>query len=432
MGVGIVITRVYIVKNIDCRKKRESKMVSALLTIIIALTLSYILGEISKKIGLPRIVGSLVTGILLTIGYVKQVVLIPENQDFLSLLADLGVILLFYYIGLEAKFEAFGKNVKRSVMISLFNSLIPFAMGFFVCHYLFGFDLVTTLVVSVALSVSSQAVAIDILDELNFLKSKIANMILFTVAVDDIIEMVLITGMLSFLHIAITKMTLSRLCIEVLIFVGIMLLIRFWILPWVLKFFEKEKSSTGRFTISLIVVLIIASLAEYFSVGYLIGALIAGIITKQTIYKDPKIANWKEHDVARSIHIIAFGFLIPLFFVWVGSNIDLSMVGEHVGFILIFTLIATVGTVLGTALAVYLTSGTFHEGLILGWGLNAKGDLELVIASLSLKASLIEPYIFSGIVMMSLLTTIISPIVFAHMIKRKMGVEPKVVVKRKA
>ena len=81
-------------------------------------------------------------------------------------------------------------------------------------------------------------------------------------------------------------------------------------------------------------------------------------------------------------------------------------------------LIATVGTVGGTILAVKLNHGSFKEGLLVGWGLNPKGDVELAIITLALNFSIITQTIFTSLVMMILVTTIISPIVFKYLVSK--------------
>jgi len=144
--------------------------------------------------------------------------------------------------------------------------------------------------------------------------------------------------------------------------------------------------------------------------------MVAGIIIRQSLFKEVPRPNWEEHELSKSVHIIAFGFLIPLFFVWIGLSTDVSLVWENAGLILLFLVIATVGTVGGSALAVVINGESWRQGWLLGWGLNPKGDMELIIASLALKAGIISAGIFTALIMMSLLTTIISPIVFERLV----------------
>ena len=390
-----------------------------LLTVLICLVLAYLLAELFRRFNLPRVVGQLSAGLVLGILTVSYALFTKEDLTILSFLADIGLILLFYYVGLETSINAFKKNIKRSLMVSLFNTLLPFFLGFVILRYAFGFDLLASLLIGVSLSVSAQSVSVDILEELNKLKSKLGNTIVSIGAVDDIVELILVTLLLSVFHFKISSLSLSRLLLDVFIFIIFIVVIKVWVLQYVLKFFDREHSSTSRFTGSIVIVLIIAILTEFLGFGLLIGAMIAGIIVRQTIYKEVSIPNWEEHDIARSTHIIAFGFLIPLFFVWVGLSVDLSLIAGNLLLIAVFIFIAFFGTIGGTIIAVMFSKGTLREGLVLGLGLNPKGDVELVIATLALKASIIIPAVFTALVIMSLSTTLISPIFFKRLVQKQ-------------
>jgi Kef-type K+ transport system membrane component KefB len=215
--------------------------------------------------------------------------------------------------------------------------------------------------------------------------------------------------------------TIIRLVFYIILFLFIIIVARLWIVPYTLKFFDLEKSSTARFTGSLIIVLLLAAISEFLAIGALIGALIAGIIVRQTIFKEKSIPNWEERDISKSLHIIAFGFLIPLFFIWVGINTDMSLIAQNYLLLIVLIAIAFAGTIGGTLIAILLSKGTLKEGLTLGWGLNPKGDVELVIITLALTAGIISYGVFTSIVFMSLSTTIVSPIMLRHYLKRKKG-----------
>ncbi len=386
--------------------------------ILICLGLAYFLAEVFRKIGLPRVVGQIIAGLLLGIGALRTTIFGQNNMDVLTFLANLGIVLLFYYVGLEMNLKAFVKNIRKSALISVFNTTAPLILGFFLMRHFFHLDNIASLVVGIALSVSSQAVSVDILDELKLLKSRLGNIIVSAGAVDDVIELTLITILLSAFHISLSKISVFALLVDIALFLFIILILRALIVPSALKFFDREKSSTARFTGALIILLSIASLAELLQIGSFIGALVAGMVIRQTIFKTKSIPNWEEEDIANSLHIIAFGFLIPLFFVWIGINTDITLISRNIWLILLLTAIATVGTVGGTALAYRAGKGSLKEGWIIGWGMNPKGDVELVIAALALNAAIITSSTFTALVMMSLLTTIISPIVFERLISK--------------
>ena len=392
-------------------------MISPFVMILVALLLAYTLSEILKRtLGIPRVVGQVGAGIILSITLFKTILFSQENTDILSFLANLGIILLFYYVGLETNFSVFRKNIKKSLSISLVNTTFPFIIGFVVMKYVFEFNTIVSLIIGVALSVSAQSISIGMLEELKLVKSKLGETIISAGAVDDLIELILVSILLSFFQITLSEISHLNLILGLVLFIITVAIARLWFIPYTLKFFDREKSSTARFTGSLLIVLLIASFSELFGMGFIIGAMIAGIVVRQTIYKDVHIPDWEEHDIARSIHIFAFGFLIPLFFVWVGLNTDMSTISANFFFVVILILIALLGTVGGTTIAILLNRGTWREGMMIGWGLTPKGDVELGIATLALKAGVITPAIFTALVVMALFTTLISPLVFKYFI----------------
>ncbi len=393
-------------------------MVQSLIVILISLVAAYILAELFHKLKIPRVVGQICAGLLLGIGIIRDYLFTAENLNALSFLANLGIILLFYYVGLEIDFKRFVGNVKRSMLISILNTFIPFIAGFLVVYYGFNLAILPSIIIGLTLSVSSQAVCVDILEELKLLKTKIGALLLSTGTIDDLMELVLITGLLSLIQLGRNKMALTNLFLDMLIFATIIIMARLWFIPLILKLFSKEHSSTARFTASMIIVLLIASLSEILGFGLIIGALLAGMIVRQTILKDTKLPDWQEHDIARSVHIVAFGFLIPLFFVWIGVSVDLPLVFVESWLILILTFIALIGTIIGTVLALWFTGGSLREGLVIGWGLSPKGDIELVISALALNAGIISKSIFTALIIMSMITTVISPIIFTWLSKK--------------
>lgn len=387
-------------------------MVEPILVILICLVSAYVFSQLFKLFGMPRVVGHITAGLIIGYFLIYFPIFTQSDKSILAFLANLGIILLFYYVGLETNFKTFAKNINRSCAVSLFNTLLPFISGFLIMRYVLGLDILPSLIIGVCLSVSAQSVSVDILEELKMLRSKLGSMIISIGAVDDVIELVMVTMILSAFHFMGDQFNMSQLSLDLVLFSCLIIIARLWLIPLALKVFEREKSSTSRFTASLIIVLFISSLSEFLGIGTLVGAMVAGIIVRQIIFKDLSMPNWEEHDIARSIHIISFGFLIPLFFVWIGMSTQVQLIPENIWLILLFFMIATLGTVLGTAFAIMLGKGKFSEGVIIGWGLNPKGDIELVIASLALGYGVITQQIFTSLVVMSLLTAIISPVVF--------------------
>lgn len=386
--------------------------------ILVILIAAFLCSRIARALKIPRVVGQIFAGMILGSGLFASM-FTESSLQVISFLSELGIILLFYYIGLETNFGTFSKNLRQSVLISLFNTSLPLIIGFVVMHFLFGFNLTTSIIIGIALSVSAQSISLDILEELKMVKSKIGSLIISAGAVDDIIELGLVTFILSFFDVTINNLDTFTFVRDAVIFLVIIIIARIWVIPTLLNLFNQEKTQSSHFMGSIIIVLLIALLSETLGIGSLIGAMIAGMIVRQTILKDPRFPDREEHEIAYSIHLIAFGLLIPIFFVQIGMSTDLTLLLQNSELILTMTFIAVSATVIGTAVAVRLGGQTWHEGFVLGWGLNPKGDVELVIASLALKAGIISNIVFTSLVSMAVITTIISPVVFRRMALRK-------------
>ncbi|MBI2666013.1 cation:proton antiporter, partial [Candidatus Woesearchaeota archaeon] len=112
-------------------------------------------------------------------------------------------------------------------------------------------------------------------------------------------------------------------------------------------------------------------------------------------------------------------FLIPLFFVWTGLNVNLAIIPKQLGLIGLLIAIAILGTLAGTIAAIWLMTRKIKEGFLVGWGLSSKGDIELVLAAVALKTGVITQNLFTALVIMSLATMIISPLFLKYSVGKK-------------
>lgn len=394
-------------------------MANALLATLIALVLAYLLSALFKHFSLPRVIGQIMAGIILGIPIAKSIFFTEEISSAFSFITNIGIILLFFFVGLEISPTQFKKNFKETSLIAVFNTLLPLVIGFFISKYLFGFNNITSLIIGISLSVSSQAISLDILEEIKLLKSRIGNLIITSGTVDDVFELLLISLLLVAFHTTtLGQASFQKLMIDIIGFVLIIIMIRLLLIPFALRTFEKEKSQATLFMGALIIVLFMAYISELFGVGSLIGALIAGILVRQTLITGEDRKPWRKNELSHSIHIISFGFLIPIFFVNVGLSVDLSTLSSNLFLVFVLIIVSILGTLVGTIMGVLFSKGTLTEGLIVGWGVIPKGDTELVIATLALNKGLINVEIFTAIITVAIFSTFLAPIVFRILIKR--------------
>ena len=394
-------------------------MVNALLTTLIALVLAYLISEIFRRFGLPRVIGQILAGVVLGFPIIKGLLFTNEILSIFNFITSIGVILLFFFVGLEINIKQFKRNFKETSLIAVFNTIIPLILGFMAGKFLFNLNNITSLIIGISLSVSSQAISLDILEELKLLKSRIGSLILASGAVDDVFELLLISSILVVFHSTVLgQLSVQKLIFDIIGFVLIVILFRISWIPLTLRIFEKEKSKSTLFMGALIIVLLMAYIAELFGIGSLIGALIAGILVRQTLLSGEDRKPWRKSEISHSIHIISFGFLIPLFFVNVGLNTSFGTLSSNISLVIVLVLISIIGTLAGTVIGVLLSKGTLTEGLIVGWGVIPKGDTEIVIATLALNNGLISVDIFTAIITVALVSTFLAPIIFKILIKR--------------
>ena len=379
--------------------------------LLIVLALAYLLGEACKHLKIPRAVGQVLAGLIIGTPLLRAMFLNGESLSIFSFMADIGIILLFFFVGLEISIGQFRKHFKESSLISLFNTSIPFLAGIGFGLYS-GLNFVQSTILGISLSVSSQAVAIDFLEEFNLLKSRIGQLVIAAGAVDDIFELILITAVLTFVSASITQSNILFLIAGVFGFILATFLILKFLLKPLLAFFEEENNQSNLFAGAIIIMLFVAVVSNFFGIESIIGALFAGMLLRHIMLKGAKKEVWREHFLAHTVHVVSFGLFVPVFFVMVGVEADIHAILGNLPFGIAITLIALLGTLIGTMLGVKLSKGSWKEGFVVGWGLNAKGDTEIVIATLALSAGVITKDLYSAIIFMAVATTIISPILF--------------------
>lgn len=391
--------------------------ISILLVVLLVLLLAYLFSVGVRGLGMPRVIGQMMAGFLLGLPFIRPLIFTQVNEPVFSFLADMGIILLFFFSGLEVNLRSFRRNAAESVAISICNTTIPLAAGYLFSAYVLNYTPIVSLLIGIALAVSSQAIALDILDERHMLKSKLGTLVVSAASIDDLFELLLVSILLVLFNVTIEQTSMMWFIIHIILFLFIIILFKMWFVPLMLHVFEREGSRSYLFMGAFILVLLMAWLSDVLGVGSLIGAFIAGVLVRHTLLTGSKRRYWEEHEISRSVHTISFGFLIPLFFVWIGVNTQIVEVIKQSYIIIPLLLIDIGGTLLGSALGVRLSKGTWKDGYSVGWGVIPKGDTELVIASLALEKGLIDIQLFSVIVMVAFLATIIGSIMFKYCLR---------------
>lgn len=384
------------------------------LTILVSFSLAIFLGKAAKALGVPRAVGYLFAGILLANPLVRPLLFDSGITGSFESLASIGVLLLFFFAGLKISFSQFSRNLKESLSISILNTVLP-SLAVLAFGLAIGLPWQTALILGLILSVSAQAIIVDILDELGLLKERLGVLIVNAGSVDDIVELIFMGMVLALVGVGGVG-DLPGLVINLGLFAAVLLAVKLVVIPTFFRFFGAGNSEESLFGASLLVALLMAVLSNLLGLGALIGALIAGILVRHFLSIESR-KPWEEHRISGDIHLIGFGFLVPLFFVWVGFNTDLQLAASEPFMVTMLFLLSFVLGAAGTYLGVRLNKGSRYEGFIVALGLSTKGDAELAVSLVALQAGFISQQLFSIIVIIALISSVLPPIIFRHFIR---------------
>ncbi len=381
------------------------------MTIILATT--FIFQELFKKFNFPVVVGQILVGILLGIPLLKGIIFTSVTTNTIEFLSKLGILFLLFLVGLEIDIKKLKKTAKDSLLIGISAAIVPFIFGFLFLRFL-GYDFLSSLIFGGALCVTAEATKAKVLLDLKKLNTKLGAIMIGAGAVDDIFE-VFFLSIVTILAFGKGVEELVFFPFEIIIF-GVISFFFFYLLKKIVKYTEKKESVVEFFTVIIIFLFLIASLSEILRIGYLIGALVAGFLF-QISTRDLK-SKKKEKEIVEVTKIITLGFIIPFFFTNVGLNFNYSNVASNALLIIGTIVIGFLGKIIGTLVVKPFSNLNLKQLYLIGWAMNSRGAVELVIALMAKEFNLISSELFSALVVMTMVTTLSFPFILQRQIKR--------------
>lgn len=372
-----------------------------LLTVAVIILSTKFLGGLSEKVQMPQVVGALLAGVILgpsVLGFVSE-------SDFLAKTAEIGVILLMFMAGLDTDIKEIKDNCVSYVVIAMMGVITPL-IGGFVCYYYYfhvdasNFDEVLRAVfMGVILTATSVSITVEALREMGKLGGKVGSAILGAAVLDDIIGIIILTIVSSMKDPSIS-------IVSILIKIGLYIIVM-GVLAVILQASKPtldEVQDTRRISIYVFaIVLIIAFITEeYFGIADITGAYLIGLFCSTYDIK---------HDIARKMAVPSYLFFSPIFFASIGIKTELSgMTKSMMIFSLLILVIAVVSKIIGCGLGAklcrYSNTDAFHVGI----GMVSRGEVALIVAQKGYNMGLLNGQLFSPVVLVVIVTTIITPI----------------------
>ncbi|WP_201741484.1 cation:proton antiporter [Sinomicrobium soli] len=374
-----------------------------LLNLLLVLLFAWLGGAAATRMGYPSILGELVAGIIFGPAWLG--ILAPSETT--AILAEMGVLLMMLYIGMEIDFRDLGKASKAGLLAAIGGFVVPFGLGYFVMIR-FGSSPMGALFVAIAVGVTSLATKSRILVDLKLLNTRIAHVLMAGALISDTVALIIFAGIISFAdagNIAFTEILLVT--GKALGFFLVAGLIGMYVLPFLGRQLEKSglANRTLYFTIMLVIAIGFSELAELAGLHSILGAFIAGLFLRDSIF-DHRLSR----ELNKVFHDISIGFLAPIFFVTAGYHVTFDVFQNNLTLLLIVLAVAVLGKIIGTTLF-YIPSGNgWREGITVGTGMNGRGAVEIVIAGIGLSMGYIDNTIFSILVFMAIFTTATVPV----------------------
>ncbi|HEU4402796.1 MAG TPA: cation:proton antiporter [Candidatus Polarisedimenticolia bacterium] len=384
-------------------------------------------GYLSTRWGQPAVFGEILAGLLLgpslldVLGWgmfahhAEGFVAHPDLSSVVQDLAEIGVVLLMFVAGMETDLEEMRRVGKVAFWAALGGVLLPLGGGAFVAR-LFGYGWSEGFFVGAVLTATSVSISAQTLMELKSLRSKEGSTILGAAVIDDVMGIIILSLVVAFSAVGVASGgaasttgvgdsaggAIAWTCLRMTLF---------FVLSWMMgrSFLEKAVTAAARLPISeplMALVVAVAFLyswgAEYLGgVAAITGSYIAGVLFARTSARD---------RIMHGIRPLTYSFFVPVFFINIGLRADVTQLGGRLPLTILILVVAVLGKVIGCGTFAWMAGFTPRESYRVGVGMISRGEVGLIVAGYGLAHGIIANDIFSAMILMVLLTTMITPI----------------------
>ena len=399
--------------------------------IAVLLMAARVLGEIAQRFGQPSVVGEILAGIILGPSLLSTLVpvvgewVIPQNETqgyLLEVISLLGAMFLLLLTGLETDIKLIKRHAKTAIGVSFGGITVTFGTGFMLGQYLPEFlladpdeRLIFSLFVATAMAISAIPVIAKVLMDMNLMRRDIGQTILAAGMSDDTTGWILLSIVAGLAAgNAVSAGSVLQIVGSVLAFLVFSFTIGRWIVRKLLLYVQDEVRSRDRLlTLVIVLTFLWGAITQALNLEAILGAFVMGILFGMM----PRLPA----DVYQKLESIALGIFAPVFFAVAGLKVNMINLFDPV--LLLITLIviaiATIGKVAGTYAGARLIGGKDHwTALSFGAGLNARGAMEIIIATIGLRLGILSQDMFSIIVVMAISTSLMAPFALRWVLKR--------------
>lgn len=361
-----------------------------------------VLGELFERVRQPAVVGEILAGILLG-PYILNMI---GPSNFYNVLAEIGVIILLFNVGLHTRTEDMLRVGPTSLVVAILGIIFPFIFGFLFTRII-AHSTVEAMFIGAAMVATSVGITARVLADLGILDAEVSKVILGAAVIDDIIGLIVLAVVAGMGRGTISYVTIGLVLLEAIAFVIFLIIIGRRVMY---RFFGANlsflKSRNAPFSIAILICLGLSAVASYIHLAAIVGAFMAGMILAEFNIR------FRLSGKTESL----YDFLVPFFFVMMGKQVDLSIFTHPsiIGAALILTIFAILGKLIGCGVGA-INLG-WKQASLVGVGMVPRGEVGLIIASLGLSLGTITGDLYSIVVFMVIATTLLTPPVLRSLV----------------
>ncbi|MEE9441920.1 MAG: cation:proton antiporter [candidate division Zixibacteria bacterium] len=396
---------------------QHNEVSDVLLGLIVILLAAKIGGDMFERVKQPAVLGELIFGMIIGNLYLVGIDIFEpfKHSVTLEVLAEIGVIILLFQVGLESSIGEMMKVGLASFMVATFGVVAPFFLGWGVgAWFLPNESIYVHIFIGATLTATSVGITARVLQDIGKIKTKEAKIILGAAVIDDIMGLVILAVVAGIIAAASEGGTLSSGSVFLIVAKAVIFVIGSLILgrllsPYLFKMGAKMKVKGVLLSLGLLICFLFAYIANMIGLAPIVGAFAAGLILEKIIYKD--YTDRGEHGVDDLIEPIAI-FLVPIFFVRMGMMVQLETFA-HLD-ILFFAAVMSIVAIVGKQVCSLAILDKNTNRFAIGLGMIPRGEVGLIFAGIGAKLMLHgEPVIsggtFSAIIIMVIVTTLVTP-----------------------
>jgi Kef-type K+ transport system membrane component KefB len=404
----------------------QSPVTPVLLGVVIILLAAKLGGEIAERVHQPAVLGELIAGVVIgNLGLIGFHALgFLSTNDGITILAELGVVLLLFAVGLESNVREMMSVGASSLLVAILGIVAPFFLGWGLsAWYLPNEETLVHVFIGATLCATSVGITARVLTDLGKVATREAKIILGAAVIDDVLGLVILAVVSGIISAANTGGELASgdvllIVAKATIFLVGAIVIGSWLSPRMFRLASKLKIKGMLLTLSLSFCFFLAYLANVIELAPIVGAFAAGLILDDIHFHD--FLDRGDHSLEELVHPINI-FLVPIFFVLMGIRVDLSTFGqvEVLGFAALLSIVAIIGKMI-------CALGVVERGLdriSVAIGMVPRGEVGLIFAGIGASLVLhgrpvVSTPIFSAVVIMVIVTTLITPPVLKMTLSR--------------